>query len=544
MIHAGRLQEHLPELAYHFGRAAAGAGDVETAIRYHAQAGDAALDQLASDQAADYFRQALMLLERVAPSTESRSRRADLLCALGEAQRRADFPEYRQTLLDAADVAQELGDTDRLARAAQANSRGLFSVTWGVDAERERVMRAALEALGENDTPARARLLANLAVERVYVGEYDQNRRLSDEALAMARRLGDPETLAWVLSPRYMTIRSDPATLPERLANTAELLDVATSVGDPAMIAFAWGWRGLAAMEAGEILESHRCFERFEAAGLELRQPVFLWFFAFLQAARLILFGHLDEAQRLANEARELGTAGGQPDAGLVFNCQMFQLCFERGALAAIEPQLLGWVAANPAAGAIAKCFLALLYSETERPDEARQLYDEAAMSRFGPLSGRPSWLYTLSVWVLVCSSLRDQDGAEVLLDVLAPYADQIVTMSSLAYTGSVHHYLGLLSAVLDRREEAIHHFASAAEIHQRIGAPAWLARTQLGWAQTLLGSCSSKDRAAAGRLVLDAVVTAERLGLREVGRQAHDLHALTGARDPSSDDSSASERH
>ena len=76
MIHAGRLQEHLPELAYHFGRAAAGAGDVETAIRYHAQAGDAALDQLASDQAADYFRQALVLLERVTPSTESRSRRA------------------------------------------------------------------------------------------------------------------------------------------------------------------------------------------------------------------------------------------------------------------------------------------------------------------------------------------------------------------------------------------------------------------------------------------------------------------------------------
>ena len=171
-------------------------------------------------------------------------------------------------------------------------------------------MRAALEALGENDTPARARLLANLAVERVYVGEYDQNRRLSDEALAMARRLGDPETLAWVLSPRYMTIRGDPATLPERLANTAELLDVATSVGDPAMIAYARAWRGLAAMEAGDIVESDRCFEQFQAASLELRQPMFRWTFAFTQAARLILFGHLDEAQRLAHEARELGTAG------------------------------------------------------------------------------------------------------------------------------------------------------------------------------------------------------------------------------------------
>ena len=113
------------------------------AIRYHAQAGDAALDQLDSDQAADYFRQALLLLERVGPSTESRSLRADLLCSLGEAQRRADWPEYRQTLLDAADLALELGDTDRLARAALANSRGFFSVTWGVDAERERVMEGS-----------------------------------------------------------------------------------------------------------------------------------------------------------------------------------------------------------------------------------------------------------------------------------------------------------------------------------------------------------------------------------------------------------------
>ena len=198
-------------------------------------------------------------------------------------------------------------------------------------------------------------------------------------------------------------------------------------------------------------------------------------------------------------------------------------------ALAAVEPPLLEWVAANPKAAAIAKCLLGLLYSETARPDEARPLYDEAAMSRFAALSGRPTWLYTLSNWTLVCSSFRDQIGAEVLLELLAPYGDQIVTLNSVAYTGSVRHYLGLLCAVLDRREEASHHFASAAEIHRRIGAPAWLARTQLAWAQTLLESGSSTDRATAERLVHDAVTAAERLGLREVGRQAHHLAALTG---------------
>jgi hypothetical protein len=52
--------------------------------------------------------------------------------------------------------------------------------------------------------------------------------RLSDDALAMARRLGDRATLTQVLLERFFTIIA-PATVAERRANADELLALASS---------------------------------------------------------------------------------------------------------------------------------------------------------------------------------------------------------------------------------------------------------------------------------------------------------------------------
>ncbi len=116
--------ERLGELAGHWA-AAVVSTDTAKAIHYARRAAERALEQLAPDEAARWYRQALELHDQ-APGGD-RSERCDLLIGLGEAQRQTGNPEFRQTLLDAAQLAQELDDADRLARAVLANTRGLTS---------------------------------------------------------------------------------------------------------------------------------------------------------------------------------------------------------------------------------------------------------------------------------------------------------------------------------------------------------------------------------------------------------------------------------
>src|SRR6202041_1731309 len=109
--------------------------------------------------------------------------------------------EFRETLLDAAAVAQELADTGRLARAVLANSRGWTTATQfgAVDAERVRTLEAAAEALPLDD-PRRAQVLAMLAYELHHGGSSERCRALASEAIEIARAARDPGVLAHTLA--------------------------------------------------------------------------------------------------------------------------------------------------------------------------------------------------------------------------------------------------------------------------------------------------------------------------------------------------------
>ena len=159
--------ERLGELAGHWAAAVVSA-DTAKAMHYARRAAERALEQLAPDEAARWYRQALELYDQ-APDGD-RSERCELLIGLGRAQRQVGNREHRRTLLDAAALAQELGDADRLARAVLANSRGWCSQAGAVDSERVQALEAAAEALADED-PRRARVLALLALELHHAGD-------------------------------------------------------------------------------------------------------------------------------------------------------------------------------------------------------------------------------------------------------------------------------------------------------------------------------------------------------------------------------------
>ena len=184
---------------------------------------------------------------------------------------------YRETLLDAAHRAQELGATDRLVAAALANSRGFFSAVGAIDHERIALLERAVSSRGRRvPLPQRARLLALLAQELVPTGNLARRTQLSDEAITIARGLDDPGALLDVLNLRSNALLGRD-TLPERLRVTAEALPLAERLREPVALYFAAMFRAFAAFDAGDRDELDRVADLAGRLADEVGQPTLRW---------------------------------------------------------------------------------------------------------------------------------------------------------------------------------------------------------------------------------------------------------------------------
>ena len=518
-VHAGHLDQHLQVLAHHHVRAAVGGAPNSKAISFTRRAGDRALVQLAHQDAARFYQQAIDLLE-TSQGHDSGGERLDLLIRLGEAQRRAGDPLHRDTLIAACRLARDRGDAEALATAALSNNRGMFAVIGAVDEDRAAMLEAALEAQGPAETTLRARLLANLAVEVVYGKDRDRRQLLSAEALATARRLGEPQTLAHVLLARIVAIWG-PDTVEERLLASEELLAVATTLDDAVLLCSGCWHRFMAAMEAGDEAEADRCLDRSEQLAAELGQPTMRWLTMILRASRTLSMGMIQESQDVAGQAFELGQSAGHPDAFLYYGIHVFNTHFERGQLGAIAEDVIRIAAASPGVASV-RASLALVYAETDQLERARPVF-ESVVDGLTDIPREASWPRAVTQAVLTCARLGDRARAATLDALLAPYADQMVC-TGLTWAGSVAHYLGVLAATLGRLDEADARLARAEVHHARVPAPTWLARTRLERGRALLARRAAGDSEKAHELLSSSLATAREYHLSTVERSAAHL--------------------
>jgi predicted ATPase len=519
-VYGTDLDDYLPALAHHWARASMPAPETGKAARYAAQAGDRALAQLANDEAATFYRQALELFA-VAGRAEDTEERLGLLIALGEAQRRAGDAAYRDTLLDAAHLAQQRGDATALGRAALGNTRGhLMTVFGAVDNEIVRVLEAAITATADSgvaDAAIRAKLLAALALELTFGGDWRRCLALSDDALGLARSLDDPDTSARVLLARFFPTHV-PNLLEERVANTAELVRAAAAVADPALAARAHLLRGRAAMEFGDIDEADRCFAVADRLSLPLGQPTLRWQVTYVLGARQIIAGRFAEARRLLDESRQLGHLAGHADVEWIFALQAFQLGdasdrLDSDTVALIEATTAPWSQLNQTVLAVAAC-------RSDRSDDARRALDRLSLDSI-PFD--PWWLLSVTNLATVAAYLGDTACAAGLEAALRPYVGQAVPYANQP-SPSVAHQLGLLATTLSRYDEADRYFGDAFRIHERIGAAHWLARTRLEWARMLLTRRDRGDSERAHQLLDQALAVAEELGLEKVACRTREL--------------------
>jgi hypothetical protein len=323
---------------------------------------------------------------------------------------------HRQLLLDAARQAQEQGAGEALARAALANSRGLFSISERVDAERVAVLEAALEVTGSSDSALRARLLANLASELVFSIENDRRWNLFSEAVAMARRLDDLVTLGQVLA-RAGSLAGPSAEL---RAQCAELTDVAARLADPVLAYWGEMWSGLSALSGGDGQGHEQHLRAAAQLAAELGQPFLQWLSSNVGSCRAAVAGQLAEAEAIADETLRMGQAAGLPDAFRVYGANLYWVRHAQGRLDE-QLDLLARAAARDEASPITRAAYALALCELDRPAEARPVLEAVATQEFQRFANNYSWLYGLCLAASVCAAIGDAENAGVLVALLSP---------------------------------------------------------------------------------------------------------------------------
>ena len=471
-VHAADLSPYLSVLAQHYVVAAA-AGAVDKAVEYARRAGDQAVSQLAYEEAVRHYETALSL-------AGDGVTRCELLLALGEARARAgDQRAGKEAMYEAAQLAERLGLAEHLGRAAVGYGGRII---WEVSRDDPRLiplLERALEAQGDADSPLRVRLLARLAGGPLRDASFPPQRRarLSEEALDIARRLDDAATLAFALHG-YILGHHSPEHTRAQLELATELIEVAGRAGDKERAFDGHEERLCALVELGEIEAAHAEVAAMERVAGELRQPSQAWLAVVYRALLALLAGSLDEADRLVAAARALGEDTQSWNAAVTYGLQLYVLRREQGRLDEIE-ELVRASAAEYPTYPIWRCVLVHVLAETGHGDEAREAMTVLARDRFAALPFDEEWLVSATLLADAADVLADGESAAVLYELLEPYADRIAISYPEISTGAVARNLGVLAALLGRREDARRHFDDALAIHRRIGARTWLARTE-----------------------------------------------------------------
>ena len=375
-------------IAYHLEQAARASLDLnpadrsvaERAVEALARAGDQALETSQARAAADLYERALSL---AGPERDWGLREARILAGLGEA--RYWLGEFESAVAPLT-RALEIGESDPRIRADASRFLGDIELSIRGNPERaEELLEQALAAareLGDPWTLARTLLVAGWAP--YWRNDKTKAREMFEEALTVAR--GNPEGDPWAESralSMVATLVEDEGDQEEALALSSEALAIAETSGDRFSVAVARESVGNALRRLGRLNEA---LPHLNGAVDAFRELGARWELASALTSRGILHrvgGRIDEALRDLREA--------------------YRLCRELK-----ERGIVTWTA----------CQLAIALVRGGELQAAREVLEEtaAAVGSGGP--GSVDWLLEGEVEILLAEG--DREGAlEKALELL-----------------------------------------------------------------------------------------------------------------------------
>ena len=266
------------------------------------------------------------------------------------------------------------------------------------------LLRDALAGLPEQDSPLRVRLLARLSGALRDERSPDARSALSAEGVEMARRLGDPATLAYALDGHCTAILG-PGNPEERLAIANEIVELAGNFDDGERTFQGRAYRLIALLELGELERVAAEHAALDLLAEDLRQPAQLWYVAATRANLALFTGQFDGAEQLIERALEFGRHSMARDAVLSSRLQLFLLRRAQARLEEIEATLRQSVAEYPAR-LVFPSALVLLECDLGREHAARAGLEQLAADAFGAIALDNDWLLCMTFLADACELL------------------------------------------------------------------------------------------------------------------------------------------
>jgi hypothetical protein len=438
-----------------------GAGDQVLAAGSALAAAQKALSALAFEAAADIAERGLLLLA---------SEPSPLACALeiacGEGLIRSGAMEAGHArCVRAAGMARDLGLQHEQAHAALVYGAELTGSST-VDPVMVDLLEGAISAVGAGDSPLAAKLGARLATAlRPPRSEAGANRigDFARASVAMARRLGDAETLLYVLefargglafigtSDETFELTREAVTLAQLLEHRMTLLKLGPSYAG-------------ALLERGFRAEADAVLTAMVALHEALDYPQSRWRLPMLRAGFCLFEGRLDEAQELGDVALALAEPAGAHAAVLEWAILCIAIAIARREPTSIGPyasRLLAIFERNRLAG-----HHAWVLGAIGRRDEAIRRLRETA--------GVEQGFFTLMLAAEACILLEDAEAAPRIAAQLErrSLGSPFLWGYAAGYAiGPTPRVLGELARILGRRDEALRLGEEARALCARIGA-------------------------------------------------------------------------
>jgi DNA-binding CsgD family transcriptional regulator len=487
-------------LAHHYASARA-LGYVEQAIRYLVQSAQMADRSLAHADAA-------RLYERAAAAATLPSQRDDLL--LQAADRYLVAAEFTS----AREIGERViatGDPRQRLRASISYETASFRPGHGGH-RAVQILTEALRGIPRDPAdPLYVRGVASLGRAVALTGAPAQARAFGDDAIAMARSLGDKDLLAGTLDATLFHPYR-PAEIATRLSRADELAHLAGQSGNAEHLGPAACFRGLASYINGDGAGLDGCEADLARTSRETGGGDYWDYFAgCIRYARQFTAGDLGAAKQTCSRLAEYGESFGSADTEGPYGVQMYLVQREAGRLERVRPLITGEEspAERWAPGLLA------LYTELELEQSARQLlwwlldrYDDHDRD-----SG--DWPIRLVFMVEAATGLEDLPAARRLRPLMAEYAGlNLLAGHFAAVFGSADRYLGRLDSLLSAGSPE-DRFEAALDLDRRTEAPLHQAETLAMHAAHLRHT--GKDPARAQQLTEQALSIADPRGLRRI---------------------------
>ena len=471
---------YLAALAGHALEATAGGGDPHRAAELAERAAARAGAILAHDDAAELLDRTVAMLERRGVGG---ARRAQALCALGEALQRAGRPQAAAAPLErASELARMAGRHDLLARATLA-AGGLGIAVVEVDAPRIARLEECLAQLEPEHAELRVRVLARLAIELGYATDARRREQTSREAVELARTVRSPRALALALSARHVALWGPDHTA-ERLALAREIVELGHRAGDPELALQGRNWLIGDVFELGDGATVVAELEAYAALATEARLPAYSWWVPLWGATLALLDGRVEDGMALSHRARAQATAAGDPNALVIPAQQQLMRMVILRRFGDVDPAAMGAdhlatlrARRGPAIRSYSATF-AWVHAERGEVAAARRRLGTALGDGVATLPRDANWLAAMASIAQACARLGDAELARELHAALAPFADRTaVAARGALQAGSVAYLLARLAATYGDVAAAERHLEDAVRHDEAAGAPVWVER-------------------------------------------------------------------